>query len=66
MSKPCPVPGCGWTIAEGSVMCGHHWQLLPEILRRDLRNAQVRAPDPQQRERLHTRIRCHLESVPLS
>jgi len=63
MSKSCPVPGCGWTIAAGSLMCGHHWQLLPETLRRDLRNAKLQRPTPQQCERLQTRILCHFESV---
>ena len=63
MTKPCPVPGCGWTITEGSVMCAHHWQMLPDSLQRDARNAQLRPLNVNARDKLHTRIRCALESV---
>lgn len=45
-------------------MCAHHWQMLPESLQRDARNAKGRTLDANEREKLQTRIRCALESVP--
>lgn len=66
MNKASPVPGCGWTIAEGFVMCAQHWALLPDTLRRDLRNAQLREGSVAERRKLQMRIRTHFDSVTLS
>lgn len=63
--KTCPVPGCDWIIADGSIMCAHHWQLLPMHLQRAARNRGQRSLTPLQREQLQTQIREQVIESPL-
>lgn len=68
MTKHCPVPGCGWTIRDGAVLCAHHWLLLPESVRREARRLQAVPPrkrDENAKHALRQDIQAALARGPL-